>query len=149
MPYDQIRITTLALYADAVFLADAADTAEPLYGALRPFSEVYVTNGAQCFAHVRAYLGMLAAVLGRHRVADEHFEAACALQDRDGIAMWGPYTRVAWAEALERRGDTVRAREQAERARAVASVKGYAMIERRAVAVLEAALDKRRTSSRV
>jgi hypothetical protein len=91
------------------------------------------------------HLGMLASLLDKPELADEHFEFACRLHDREGIRLWGAYGRVSWAEALTRRGGaTDRAREQAELARDIAREHGYALIERRATRVLEPAPARQR-----
>jgi hypothetical protein len=135
--YDQGRTTALASYADAAFLSGAEGAAEILYETFEPWADQVVFNGATGAGSVQMYLGMLASLLGKDDLSDKHFELACRVHDRGGIHLWGAYGRVAWAEALARRGAGVRAREEAERAQAVARENGYALIERRATQVLE------------
>jgi hypothetical protein len=51
--------------------------------------------------------------------------------------LWDARARVSWVEALARRGDSDRAREEATRALAIARENGYGLAESRATRVLE------------
>jgi tetratricopeptide (TPR) repeat protein len=137
LPYDQARTTALAFYADAAFITDTPHAAEVLYDALEPCADEFVFNGAGSYGYARLHLGMLASLLDKPALADEHFEVACRLHDREGVRLWGAYGRLCWAESLARRGDTNRAREQARLARDAAQEHDYGLIERRAAQVLE------------
>ncbi len=76
-----------ATAAVALRRADAAAAVEPL---LEPYSGqlVVIASGTSCEGPVDLYLALLAATLGRPRIARERFEAALALHRRvDGDAL--------------------------------------------------------------
>jgi class 3 adenylate cyclase/tetratricopeptide (TPR) repeat protein len=137
VPWDQIRLTTLALYAEAATLGGVGHAAAPLYELLEPWAEQIVYNGASAYGHVRTYLGMLAATLGWDERADEHFALACEIQEQKGMLLWAARGHLGWAEALAGRGETERAQAEATRALEHSREHGYGGIERRAAAVLE------------
>jgi tetratricopeptide (TPR) repeat protein len=138
--YDQVRSSTLGIYAYAAFVVEYADAAEPLYGLLEPYDGGVVANGATAHGSVGTYMGCLAALLGRHELADRHFEETAAMEEREGMLVGLAHTHLCWAEALARRGDHERARVEAERALGIAREGGYALVETRASAVLAAAV---------
>ena len=137
VPWDQTRLTTLALHAEAAVFGDAQEAAAPLYDLLEPFGGHVAANGASGYGHVGTYLGLLAGTLGRHDRADEHFAAATAFHERTGMRLWDARGRLGWAEALDARGDAPRAREEAGRALELARRGGYAAVERRAAAIVD------------
>jgi hypothetical protein len=89
-----------------------------------------------CYGHTRMYLGMLAATLGRHDLADEHFATVCDFYETNHLLFWVARGRLAWAEALAGRGEGERASEQAERALEPAQKHAFAAIEARAAALV-------------
>jgi tetratricopeptide (TPR) repeat protein len=137
IPYDQARTCALGYYAEVAFMTDHRPAAAILYEALEPWADEFVFTGASGYGHARMYLGMLASVLGDHELSDEQFGLACRLHDGEGIRLWGAHGRAFWAQALARRGEKDRAREQAELALAVAREHGYVLIEQFARRVLE------------
>jgi hypothetical protein len=137
LPWDQVRLTTLALYAEAAALARVKDAAAVLYELIEPWADQITWNGATTYGYARAYLGLLAATLGWDERADEHFAFACELQEQKGLPLWAGYAHLSWAEALARRGEMERAHTEASRALALAREHGYGAIERRAEAVVE------------
>ena len=56
--------------------------AAPLYDLIEPWRELVVWNGSTGYGSAEAYLGMLAATLGAHDRAEEHFAAASRLHRR-------------------------------------------------------------------
>jgi hypothetical protein len=136
--WDQMRLTALALYADAASLGGVRDAAAALYELLEPWADEVVWNGASTYGYVSTYLALLAATVGWDERADEHFALACDLQEQKGMLLWAARARLGWAEALAGRGETGRAQPEAESALALAREHGYRAIERRAAAVVEA-----------
>ncbi len=135
--WDQVRLTALALYAEAAAQADAKDAAAILYELIEPWGDQITWNGATTYGHASMYLGLLAGTLGWDERADEHFAVACELQEQKGLPLWVAYSRLSWAEALARRGEAGRARTEASRALTIALEHGYGAIERRAATVVE------------
>ena len=86
---------------------------------------------------MRLYLGMLAATVGEHQLADQHLGYACEFHERAGMPTWAALSQQRWAEALASRGDTQAARQHAERAHAMAGELGYAEVERRSRELIE------------
>jgi hypothetical protein len=92
-------------------------------------------EGVFCYGDALTYLGLLAATLRRDEIADHHFSAACELQADKGMSLWAARAHLGWAEALEGRGDSDRARKEAETAFALSRDHGYREIERRAASL--------------
>jgi class 3 adenylate cyclase len=132
VPWDQTRLTALAMFADAASLGGARDAAAVLYELLEPFGDQMVSNAASAYGHVSTYLALSAATAGWDGRADEHFALACDLQEQKGMLLWAARAHLGWAEALARRGRDAPARAEAGRALALAREHGYAAIERRA-----------------
>jgi class 3 adenylate cyclase len=120
VPRDQVCSTALTTWARAA--ADLGDerAAAALYDLLAPWRDLLVWNGAQGYGAVATYLGMLAATLGAHDRAAEHFAAASAIHRREGIAGWETRNLVYRARSLAAAGDAERARATAERALSMA-----------------------------
>lgn len=133
--WDQQRLTTLALYADAATQAGLPKAAAALYRLLEPWADQFVWTGSTGYAHCRSYLGLLAATLGWDECADEHLALACQFHDANGMAFWSARIRLRWAEALARRGDAERAEQQAVIVLERARERGYGFIEVRAAAM--------------
>jgi hypothetical protein len=138
VPWDNYQMNALALYADAIAQADVTEAAGVLYGLLEPWPDQLIWNQVLCYGHSRTYLGMLAATLGRHELADEHFATVCEFYDANGLLFWVARGRLAWAESLAARGEPQRAAEQAELALAPAQRHAFAAIEARAASLASA-----------
>jgi class 3 adenylate cyclase/tetratricopeptide (TPR) repeat protein len=138
VPWDNYRMNALALYADAASQAGVTDAAGTLYDLIEPWPDQLIWNQVLCYGHARMYLGMLAATLGRHALADEHFAAVCDFYDANQLLFWVARGRLAWAEALAARGEARRASEEAERALVPARRHAFGAIEARAAALVSA-----------
>jgi class 3 adenylate cyclase len=132
VPWDQTRLTVLALFADAASLGRVTDAAAVLYELLEPFAGQVVSNAASAYGYVSTYLALAAATVGWDDRADEHFAAACDLQEQKGMLLWAARAHLGWAETLARRGSTENARAEAGHALALARAHGYRAIEDRA-----------------
>ena len=133
--WDQMRLTALALYADAASLGGVRDAAAVLYELLEPWADEVVWNGASAYGYVSTYLALLAATVGWDERADEHFALACDLQEQKGMLLWAARARLGWAEALAGRGETEGAQAEAASALALAREHGYRAIELRAATI--------------
>ena len=136
VPWDNNRMATLAMYADAAAQAGVVEAAAVLYELIDPWADQIVWTGGSTYGHARTYLGLLAAALGRHGLADDHFAGASEIQERDGMLLWAARAHLGWAEALAARGQTKRAREHAARTLELAREHGYALFEPRAAAIV-------------
>ncbi|MEA2368825.1 MAG: hypothetical protein QOH38_1543 [Thermoleophilaceae bacterium] len=137
VPYDQARVSALALYASAAFEVRHPEAAGILYEQIEPFADFVVYNGANSYCQARTYLGMMAAVLGQDDLADEHFRVSSEFHERAGMPLLAATSRGAWGEALARRGDAAAARREAAIALEHARAVGYVFIERRSAVTAE------------
>lgn len=119
-PTEQL-VYGLCLLADvAAFLADR-DAAERLYARLLPFADrAGVSAPDDCTGAVARSLGVLASVLHRLDDAEQHFQAALAMNARMRARPWHAQTLVDYARLLVRRGDLRRAAGLLAQARAAA-----------------------------
>ncbi|MDZ4825980.1 MAG: tetratricopeptide repeat protein [Actinomycetota bacterium] len=85
-----------------------------IYDRLLPFRGFMNWSGVGISGPNDLGLAMAAATLGRHDDADRHFAAALALCERAQARCWLARTHGDWSRVLADRGDTARAREQAE-----------------------------------
>ncbi len=138
VPWDAVRMPTLAVYADAAAQVGDKDAARILYELMEPFATHFVYNDASGHGHVRLFLGLLAATLGMDEQADAHLEFARRFHEQNGLLLLAAQTCLGWAEALADRGESDRARSQAERALELAREHGLPVIEERAAAIVEA-----------
>ncbi len=136
--WDNYRMNALALYADAASQAGVTDAAAVLYELIEPWPDQLIWNQVLCYGHARMYLGMLAATLERHELADEHFKLACEFYEANQLSFWIARGRLGWAEALAGRGEGQRAADQAGRALVLARQHGYGGLEARAAALEQA-----------
>jgi len=136
--WNDIGNGTLALYADVAAQAGATDAAAILYELIEPWADQVVWSSGVTYGHTRTYLGLLAAALGRHKLADEHFRLACEIQEQKGMLVWAARAYLGWAEALAGRGEAEQARERAARALELSREHGYGLFEARAAALVEA-----------
>ena len=96
-----------------------------------------VWTGAVTYGHASTYLGLLAATLGRHELADEHFSVRCKFHEANELRLWAARAHLGWAEALAARGETEQARSEAARALELSREHGYGAFEPRAAALVE------------
>jgi tetratricopeptide (TPR) repeat protein len=131
------ELVALMLYADVAVQTGDTDASSTLYERIRPFGGQIGWTGASTYGHARMYLGLLAAVLGKHDQADRHLAFACEFQETNGMPLWAAQAHLGWAEALAARGDAARAREHAVRALELSREHGYGLFEQRAAALAE------------
>ena len=131
------ELSALLLYADAAVQTGDVDASSILYERIEPFADQIDWNAATSWGHVRMYLGLLAALLGKHDQADQHLGFACEFQEANGILLPAARAQLGWAEALAARGDAPRAREHAARALQLSREHGYRLFEERAAALIE------------
>jgi class 3 adenylate cyclase len=134
--HDQARMCGLVMYADTAAQTGSVEAAAVLYELLDPYAEQFVWQGSTSFGHVRMYLALLAATLGRHADADAGFAFACDFHHEHGLRVWEARSELGWAEALAERGETKRAREHAARALELSRKHGCGAFEPRAAAIL-------------
>src|SRR5262245_9468135 len=127
--WDILRLVTLAFYSEAASRLHAADAAALVYELMEPWQDQCVWSGANGYGHMRLWLGVAAATLGRAGEADEHFAFACRFHDDNGLRLWSARSQLGWAESLAARGDRARAQEHASRALELARTHGYGLIE--------------------
>ncbi|MCW5889984.1 MAG: hypothetical protein KIT14_05470 [bacterium] len=98
-------LAALSFLAETCTLLGDRGRAAQFYVAMLPFASSLVTlPPAAVYAPVRHYLGLLAATLGRHEDAAEHFDAALAFEASCGLLQWRARTQVAYAGMLLDRG---------------------------------------------
>ena len=131
------ELTALVLYADAAAQTGEADAGSILYERIEPFADQIDWNGVTAWGHARMYLGLLAALLGKHDQADQHLGFACEFQEANGMLLSAARAQLGWAEALAARGDAVGAREHAASALDLSREHGYGLFEQRAAALIE------------
>jgi class 3 adenylate cyclase len=127
--WDALRLVTLTHFADAAARLHAVDAAALVYELMEPWQDQFVWSGTLGYGHVRLWLGVTAATLGRDGEADEHFAFACRFHDDNGLKLWSARSHLGWAEALAARGERAQAQEHATRAFELARTNGYGMIE--------------------
>jgi hypothetical protein len=94
LPFDQEWLYGMSLLAETAELVDDKDSAEVIYTALTPWSELNAVDVAEgCRGAVARYLGMLAVMLGRRAEAAAHFEYAISTNERMGFTPWAHRTR--------------------------------------------------------
>ena len=136
---DPSRLTALAFYADAAARLVRTDAAQLVYKLLEPWREHFIWGAGACgYGHVRLWLGLLAATLGRDAEADEHLAFSIRFSEENALPLWAARSHLAQAEALAARGEREPAREHAARALELATEHGYGNIEAPAASLLEA-----------
>jgi DNA-binding CsgD family transcriptional regulator len=87
-------MAALTYLTDASALTHDAAAAERLYPELAPYrgANVLVGHLVSCFGAADRYLGMLASLMGEWELAEEHFEAATALNQRLEAHTWLAHT---------------------------------------------------------
>jgi DNA-binding SARP family transcriptional activator len=113
--------------------------AEQLIALLAPFHDQVPHNTLISHSPVATFLGGLASVLGRYQEGEAYFEEASELSRRGHMKFAEAQTDMLWGRMLRSRdepGDVERARTLLEQARATAAIRGYALVERQAMAEL-------------
>jgi hypothetical protein len=136
IPYDTTRMSALAGYAEAAAQTRSLEAGGMLYELLEPYADQYIWNGVAGYGHVRLYLALLDATLGRHEHADAQFAFSCDFHREHGLRLWEARSELGWAEALADRGQPEPAREHATRALELSQQHGYGAFEPRAAAIL-------------
>jgi ATP/maltotriose-dependent transcriptional regulator MalT len=107
---DELRsklwVASLSYLADASALVGDEAMAALLYTELAPLSgaNVAIGHGVACYGAADRYLGRLAATLGDHELAIEHFEGALAVNRAMGAATWTAHTVYEYGRTLRMRG---------------------------------------------
>jgi DNA-binding CsgD family transcriptional regulator/tetratricopeptide (TPR) repeat protein len=145
VPRDALYGGSLTYLADAAVAVGDRAAAAILYQELLPYRHLVVQVGSNLAAYGAAdrYLGELAALMGRARDAESHFETALRLDERAHMPVWLAHSRLAYARALVARGragDRERARGLLAAAADTAHTLGLARVAD-GVASLESAAD--------
>jgi hypothetical protein len=130
----------MAFYAEAAIGLGDPEFAEPLFARLEPWAHLWADNGATAENPICHYLGGLAAVLGRHDVAEQYLQRSAELCESAGAQFFLAQTQLLWGRTLAISGgpgDIERARELLARASASAVARGYASVARRSAQALE------------
>jgi class 3 adenylate cyclase/tetratricopeptide (TPR) repeat protein len=139
LPLDQVWLTGMVDFADAAIECGDPSFAGPLFEQLEPWAAQLTVTGGSALGPVSHYLGGLAGVLGRTQEAERYFREASELSRRIGAKFFGARTDLLWGRLLVRRdgpGDRGRAQERLQRALEVAREQSYAVVARRAAALL-------------
>jgi len=106
IPLDWAWLGALSdLSTASAMLRDAARSAI-LYEKLKPYAARHVASSTAMYqGPVSHFLGILAATLGRHAEAVQHFDDALAGEARMGARPWRARTQLAYAEMLVARGE--------------------------------------------
>ena len=131
------ELSALMVYADVAVQTGDTDAGSILYERIEPFADQIDWNAVTAWGHARMYLGLLAALLGKHDQADRHLGFACEFQEANGMPFWAARAQLGWAEALTARGDAAQARDHAARALQLSREHGYGLFEERAAALIE------------
>jgi tetratricopeptide (TPR) repeat protein len=90
LPMDAKRSATLSYLAEACVALGDTRRAETLYRLLLPYHRVTITVGVAtiCCGAAARFLGMLASLMGDWQTAEEHFEAAIAMNTDTDLHAW-------------------------------------------------------------
>jgi hypothetical protein len=103
-PWDWHWSWTMVIWADVCCRLELTARAAELYELLLPFAGQMAGTGASAWGSVASALGLLATVLERDGVPEEHFQAGAAIEERFGAPLLAARTHVAWARSLIARG---------------------------------------------
>jgi hypothetical protein len=136
LPMSGERTITLCYLAEVCARLGDTQRAEQVYDLLLPYRDIAVTVPVVtlCCGSAARYLGMLAGVLERWEVAEEHFEIALALDERIKALPWLAHTQHQYARALMARArgaDFARARKLRAASSATAERLGMAALLQR------------------
>jgi DNA-binding SARP family transcriptional activator/tetratricopeptide (TPR) repeat protein len=105
LPFDQEWLLGISLLSETAVLVGDVDAAARLYDRLEPWSGCAVSDPGEAFrGAVDRDLGNLASLLSRFDEADQHFQAATAMNTRMGARPWLARTREDHARMLLARG---------------------------------------------
>jgi tetratricopeptide (TPR) repeat protein len=139
IPVDATWFIGMVFYAEAAIAVRDAKYAGPLFDQLAPWADQCSTTGATAEGPIAHYLGGLATALGRYDEADAYFARSAAMAERMAANFFTARTDLFWGRMLAERdtpGDMDKARELLVTSQNIASVNGYANVERRANEVL-------------
>jgi hypothetical protein len=139
IPVNQVYSTAVAMWARTAADVGSERAAGLLYDLIEPWRDGLVWNGAIGYGAAESYLGMLAATLGSHDRAREHFAAASQLHQQEGVKGWEALSLCYSARSLLSAGDSEEARTTALRALALARETSHETSARRADALLQLA----------
>jgi DNA-binding CsgD family transcriptional regulator len=136
----KLWVASLTYLADACAAVGDDALAAMLYGELAPLAggNVVIGHGVACYGAADRYLGMLAATLGDHDRAVEHYERALAFNRAMDATTWVAHTLYAYGRTLRIRGgrdDAPKAAEMLAEAAALAHRTGMPMLLARARAL--------------
>jgi DNA-binding SARP family transcriptional activator/tetratricopeptide (TPR) repeat protein len=134
LPNDIAWVTGMVTYAEAAIECRDPRFAEPLFSALRPWSDQFSYNDVTTEGPVSHYLGGLATVLGLFDEAEAYFSRSAKMCRQLGAKCFLARTELNWARMLLERGepgDAHRTRRLLETARATSVNHGYATTARR------------------
>jgi predicted ATPase/class 3 adenylate cyclase len=137
IPLNQVYSTSFAMWARTAAEVGSERAAALLYDVMEPWRGGLVWNGSTGYGAAESYLGMLAATLGSHDRASEHFAAASRLHQREGVKGWEAQNLYYWARSLVSSGAAEEARATALEALALARDNGYESRVRQAESILE------------
>jgi tetratricopeptide (TPR) repeat protein len=136
VPRDWFWFLTHALLAETCCALGDTERAQQFYDLLVPFAERFVqVIFAVNWGSAQRQLGMLAGVLERFDLAEEHFRAALAANERIGAVLMTAETQCAYGALLLRRGaagDRDRAKALGGAVEQVAAPRGLAGLRGRA-----------------
>ena len=126
--WDTLRLVALSFYADAASRLHAADAAALIHELMSPWDDQVIWGGAQAYGHVRLWLGVAAATMGRADEADEAFDFACRFHDdRPEVVVGQVAPRLGGGAGRSWRACA--AQTHAARALELAQAHGYGLIE--------------------
>jgi DNA-binding CsgD family transcriptional regulator/tetratricopeptide (TPR) repeat protein len=103
---ESLWLASLTYLTDAAAAVGDQETAALVYPELEPLAgrNVMIGYGVASYGAADRYLGMLAATLGDWQLAEEHFVAAVALNQRMGARTWLAHTDYEFGRMLLARG---------------------------------------------
>jgi DNA-binding CsgD family transcriptional regulator/tetratricopeptide (TPR) repeat protein len=147
VPRDSLYCGSLSYLTDAAVAVGDREAAALLYRELSPYRHLVVQVGSHLAAYGAAdrYLGRLAALMGRVRDAETHFEAALRLDQRAHMPVWSAHSQLAYGRFLfarGRAGDRERAHGLLSSARETARSVGMVLVAEAAAAALDDAASR-------
>lgn len=107
LPWDQLWLGSVTALAEVATLLLDRDCASILYDLLQPYAQRNVMVGVpNCFGSAAAYLGGLAAVLGRWETAAQHYEDALTMNAKLGIKPFLARTQYRYGAMLIQHGQS-------------------------------------------
>ena len=146
-PIDQLWTLAMVYWAEAAIECRDARYAGLLFDHLAPWADQWSSSSSASQGPISHYLGGLATVLGRYGEGDTYFAQAAASNARAGAKFFAARTDLSWGRMLAARkgpGDTERGRRLLTQAHRAAAAHGYATVQRRAAAALQALAESRR-----